>query len=60
MEMPWLPGDWRFYIAEATWGYDFVTRYKHKTIPPGKNMTLAELRKEGYLLDDKAWLSRIL
>nr|ABN09948.3 mitochondrial alternative oxidase [Moniliophthora perniciosa]AEL23664.1 mitochondrial alternative oxidase [Moniliophthora perniciosa] len=47
-------------VGLCRWGYDFVTRYKHKTIPPGKNMTLAELRKEGYLLDDKAWLSRIL
>ncbi|KAF9267515.1 mitochondrial alternative oxidase [Marasmius fiardii PR-910] len=47
-------------VKLSRWGYDFVTGYKHKTIPPGKEMTLAELRKEGYLLDDKAWLSRIL
>ncbi|KAK7056713.1 inducible alternative oxidase 2 [Paramarasmius palmivorus] len=44
-------------VRLCRWGYDFVTGYKHKTLPPANNMTLAELRKEGYLLDDKAWLS---
>ncbi|KAG7088533.1 hypothetical protein E1B28_012516 [Marasmius oreades] len=47
-------------VRLSRWGYDLVTGYKHRTIPPGKEMTLAQLRKEGYLLDDKAWLSRIL
>jgi len=41
----------------ASWGYDLVTGYKHKEIPPGKEMSLTELRKEGYVLDDKQWLS---
>ncbi|KAF5369446.1 hypothetical protein D9758_002549 [Tetrapyrgos nigripes] len=47
-------------VKLSRWGYDFVSGYKHKEIPPGKDMSLAELRKEGYLLDDKQWLSRIL
>ncbi|KAL0064691.1 inducible alternative oxidase 2 [Marasmius tenuissimus] len=47
-------------VKLSRWGYDFFTGYRHKKIPPGSEMTLAELRKEGYLLDDKAWLSRIL
>jgi ubiquinol oxidase len=38
-----------------------VSRYKHKPVPANtKNMTTEELRKAGYLMDDKQWLSRIL
>ncbi|RDB17903.1 Alternative oxidase, mitochondrial [Hypsizygus marmoreus] len=40
--------------------FDFVSGYKHKTIPPDEKMTLQELRNAGYLLDDRAWLNRIL
>ncbi|KAJ7601061.1 AOX, alternative oxidase mitochondrial precursor [Mycena floridula] len=47
-------------VRLARWGYDFVSGYKHKTIPPGSNLTLTELRKQGYLLDNKEWLHRIL
>lgn len=39
---------------------DFVLRYKHMDVPPRPNMTIQQLRKEGYLLDDKQWLTRIL
>ncbi len=38
-------------------GFDFVSRYKHKPLPPSHNMTLQELRDEGYLLDQNAWLN---
>ena len=38
-------------------GFDLVSRYKHKKIPPGSTMTLEELRKEGYLLDEQQWLN---
>jgi len=44
----------------ARWGFDFVSGYKHKAIPPDSNMTLEELRKGGYLLDEHGWLNRIL
>ncbi|KAJ3717038.1 alternative oxidase [Lentinula raphanica] len=47
-------------VKLCRWGYDLVSRYKHKTIPPDSNMTLEQLRKEGYVLDDKQWLQRIL
>ncbi|KAJ4482212.1 mitochondrial alternative oxidase [Lentinula aciculospora] len=47
-------------VKLCRWGYDFVSGYKHKVIPPGANMTLQQLRKEGYVLDEKQWLQRIL
>ena len=37
-------------------GFDLVSRYKHKPIPPNSNMSLAELRKGGYLMDEQQWL----
>ncbi|KAJ6552045.1 AOX, alternative oxidase mitochondrial precursor [Mycena vulgaris] len=36
------------------YGFDVVSRYKHKDIPPDSTMT------EGYLLDEHGWLNRIL
>ncbi|EDR13811.1 uncharacterized protein LACBIDRAFT_309224 [Laccaria bicolor S238N-H82] len=45
-------------FARAT--FDFVSGYKHPTVPPSPDMTVAQLRKAGYLLDDRAWLTRIL
>jgi len=41
-------------------GFDLVSGYKHKDVPPSHNMTLEELKKGGYILDEHAWLSRIL
>ncbi|PFH53943.1 hypothetical protein AMATHDRAFT_739 [Amanita thiersii Skay4041] len=40
--------------------FDLVSGYKHKEIPKDKVLSLAELRMGGYLLDEKAWLARIL
>ncbi|KXN88209.1 Alternative oxidase, mitochondrial, partial [Leucoagaricus sp. SymC.cos] len=40
--------------------FDWVSGYKHVDSPPDPKMTIAELREAGYLLDDKAWLNRIL
>ncbi|KAF7768181.1 hypothetical protein Agabi119p4_7424 [Agaricus bisporus var. burnettii] len=40
--------------------FDKISGYKHMKTPPDPNMSLYELRKAGYLLDDKGWLSRIL
>lgn len=37
--------------------FDLVSGYRHKPIPPNSNMTLAELRKGGYVLDEHAWLN---
>jgi len=39
------------------WGFDLVSGYKHKPLPPdGNNMSLDELRRGGYVLTEKAWL----
>ncbi|KAJ7732648.1 alternative oxidase-domain-containing protein [Mycena metata] len=48
------------FVRLARYGFDVVSGYKHKEIPPGKDMTVAELRKEGYILDERGWLNRIL
>lgn len=37
--------------------FDWVSGYKHVDGPPDPNMSLAELRKAGYLLDANAWLN---
>lgn len=37
--------------------FDKISGYKHMKTPPDPNMSLYELRKAGYLLDDKGWLS---
>ncbi|KAF7288803.1 Alternative oxidase [Mycena chlorophos] len=47
-------------VRFARWGFDFVSRYKHRPIPPGSNMSVKELREGGYILDERGWLSRIL
>ncbi|EIM85890.1 alternative oxidase [Stereum hirsutum FP-91666 SS1] len=41
-------------------GFDIVSGYRHKPIPPDANMSLEELRKKGYAMDEHAWLNRIL
>ncbi|KAF5382520.1 hypothetical protein D9615_002956 [Tricholomella constricta] len=40
--------------------FDLASGYKHVTVPPNEKMTVQELRAAGYLLDDRAWLNRIL
>jgi hypothetical protein len=47
-------------VRFARWGFDFVSGYKHKPIPQGQTMTLEQLRKGGYILDEHQWLNRIL
>ncbi|KZP33528.1 alternative oxidase [Athelia psychrophila] len=47
-------------VKLTRFGFDFVSRYKHKEIPPNSTMTLQELRDGGYVLDENAWLKRIL
>ncbi|KAJ7207820.1 AOX, alternative oxidase mitochondrial precursor [Mycena pura] len=48
-------------VRLARWGFDFVSRYKHKPMSPaGAAMTVEELRKAGHLLDERGWLNRIL
>ena len=39
------------------WGFDLVSRYKHKDIPPDNTMSVEELRKHGYIMDEKQWLA---
>ncbi|CAE6451093.1 unnamed protein product [Rhizoctonia solani] len=40
--------------------FDILSGYKHKPIPKGSNMSVAELRKGGYLMTEEGWLMRIL
>jgi len=37
--------------------FDWVSGYRHVDGPPDPKMSIAELRKAGYLLDNKAWLN---
>ncbi|KAF8508211.1 alternative oxidase [Gautieria morchelliformis] len=49
------------FVSVLRKGFDIVSRYKHKPVPEGaKNMTIEELRKGGYIMDEKQWLARIL
>lgn len=47
-------------VRLSRWGFDFVSGYKHKPIPADSKMSVEELKKGGYILDEKAWLRRIL
>ncbi|KAH9065326.1 AOX, alternative oxidase mitochondrial precursor [Lactarius vividus] len=47
-------------VRLCRWGFDFVSGYKHRPIPPGSNMSLEELRKGQYVMDEKQWLTRFL
>jgi hypothetical protein len=40
----------------SRWGFDLVSGYKHKPIPADSKMSVEELKKGGYILDEKAWL----
>lgn len=37
-------------------GFDIVSGYKHKPIPKDCKLSLEELRKQGYLMDEAQWL----
>ena len=43
--------------VHARWGFDLASGYKHKPLPPNSaSMSLDELRKGGYLMDETQWL----
>ncbi|RDX42476.1 alternative oxidase [Lentinus brumalis] len=49
------------FVKLARWAFDFASGYKHKPLPPNASeMSLEELRKGGYLMDETQWLRRIL
>jgi len=50
---------WNF-VRMLRWGFDLFTGYKHNPVPPRANMSLEELRKAGYIMDEKLWLRRFL
>ncbi|KAH9922798.1 alternative oxidase [Epithele typhae] len=51
---------WLF-VRLARWGFDRVSGYKHKPMPANADkMSVEELRKGGYLMDDSQWLRRVL
>jgi hypothetical protein len=46
-----------FDVSACRNGFDFVSRYKHKEIPPNSSMTLQQLREGGYAMDPTQWLA---
>jgi ubiquinol oxidase len=44
-------------VKLSRWAFDFASGYTAKPIPPGSNMSIEELRKGKYILDEKQWLS---
>ncbi|KAF8516817.1 AOX, alternative oxidase mitochondrial precursor [Hysterangium stoloniferum] len=49
------------FVKTLRTGFDLVSRYKHKPVPESaKHMNLDQLRKAGYIMDEKQWLLRIL
>ncbi|KAG9075645.1 hypothetical protein FS749_012666 [Ceratobasidium sp. UAMH 11750] len=47
-------------VKLCRWGFDFCSGYRSKPIPPGSNMTLAELRAGRYIMTPSEWLTRIV
>ncbi|KAI0297637.1 AOX, alternative oxidase mitochondrial precursor [Russula brevipes] len=48
-------------VKLSRWTFDVVSGYtQQQPIPPGSNMSLEELRKGKYVLDEKQWMTRIL
>ncbi|KAG8743528.1 hypothetical protein FRC10_011919 [Ceratobasidium sp. 414] len=45
-------------VKLCRWGFDLFSGYKYKPIPPGSNMSLAELRKGGYIMTESEWLMK--
>jgi hypothetical protein len=46
------------YSMPSRWIFDVVSGYsQQQPIPPGSNMSLEELRKGKYVLDEKQWMT---
>jgi ubiquinol oxidase len=50
-----LENHWYYIYGRAA--FDLVSGYKHKPIPPDTALTIEELKKGGYILDEHAWLN---
>ena len=49
-----------YFIRALRVGFDIISMYRHKDIPPGSTMSLKELRAGGYSMSPDQWLNRIL
>ena len=44
------------FVKALRYWFDIISSYKHKPIPLNSNMSLEELRKGGYVMDEGQWL----
>lgn len=50
----------RILVKAARKGFDLVSGYKEKGSPPAADLSVDELRRQGYALSETQWLQRIL
>ncbi|KAG8908407.1 hypothetical protein FRB99_006612 [Tulasnella sp. 403] len=48
------------FVRLLRFGFDLLSGYRHKELPPNHNMSLQELRAKGYSMDEHRWLLRLI